>query len=158
MTCVATSNAPFPEECEGLYTDLAERLAGYSQWDGVDPFEDHIGPLFYKEENGVYRCAFIVEGKHINGQGGLHGGMMVSFADYALFMFAQNQLAGTRAVTVTLNSEFASAAIQGEFLEATGEVVHETRGMLFMRGTIFSGDRTILNFSGVLKKLRPASK
>ena len=135
------------------------RLAGYLQWESVDPFEDYIGPFYYKEEEDTYRCAFVVAAKHINGQGGLHGGMMVSFADYALFMFARNHLAGARAVTVTLNSEFASAAIEGEFLEATGEVVHETRGMLFLRGTIFSGDRVILNFSGVLKKLRvPSNK
>ena len=134
------------------------RLAGYSQWEGVDPFEDYIGPLFYKEEDGIYRCAFVVAGKHVNGQGGLHGGMMMSFADYALFMFARNYLAGGRAVTVTFNAEFASVALEGEFVEATGEVVHETRGMLFMRGSIFSDDRVILNFSSVLKKLRPESK
>ncbi|MCH7960070.1 MAG: PaaI family thioesterase [Candidatus Hydrogenedentes bacterium] len=131
------------------------RLAGYSQWEGVDPFEDYIGPLFYKEEDGIYRCAFVVTRKHVNGQGGLHGGMMMSFADYALFMFARNHLEGGRAVTVTFNAEFASVAQEGEFVEATGEVVHETRGMLFMRGSVFSGDRVILNFSGVLKKLRP---
>ena len=40
-------------------------------------------------------------------------------------------------------------------VESTGEVVHETRKMLFLRGTIFTGERTILRYSGVLKKVGP---
>ena len=38
---------------------------------------------------------------------------------------------------------------------ATGNIVHETGSMVFVRGHIYSGERTILNFSGVLKKLKP---
>ena len=136
-------------------SELDPRLEGYTCWQGHDPFEDYIGPLYFKVTDGVYRCAFVVDEKHVNGQGGLHGGMMVSFADYSMFLIAQPHLEGIRAVTVTLNSEFASVARVGEFVEATGEVVHETGGMLFMRGKVFTGERLILNFSGVLKKLRP---
>ena len=136
-------------------TDLDERLAGYRQWENSDPFEDYVGPLYYKEEKDNYRCAFVVDERHINGQGGLHGGMMMTFGDYAVFFFAKRHLKDIRAVTVTFNSELCAGAGVGDFIEATGEVVHETGGMLFMRGTLFRGETTLLNFSSVLKKLRP---
>jgi len=133
------------------------RLAGYQQWEGFDPFEEQSGPYFFKEEGvGRYRCAFITEGNHLNGQGALHGGALMTFADFAAFVFARPSLVqGVHAVTVSLNAEFTAAAGTGEFVEATGEIVHETGGMIFVRGIVCSGDRTLLNFSAVLKKLRP---
>lgn len=134
---------------------IDERLKGYSQWEGIDPFEDFVGPLHYKEVDGENRCAFIVTERHINGQRGLHGGMLMTFADYALFMFARKHLEGQHAVTVSFNSQFTAVSKLGDFVEATGEVVHETRGMLFLRGTVFTADTVLLNFSAVLKKIGP---
>lgn len=131
------------------------RLAGYRLWEGIDNFEDYVGPLYYKQcEDGSVRCAFIAEEKHVNGQKSLHGGMLMTFADYALFMFAQPALNGQRALTVSFSSDFTAGASEGEFIEATGEIVHETGGMLFMRGKVLSGDTVLLNFTAVLKKLR----
>lgn len=136
-----------------------ERLEGYEHWQGHDNFEDFVGPLFYKKEaDGQYRCAFVIEDKHVNGQKGVHGGMLMTFADYALFMFARDRLDGARAVTVSFSSDFTSGAREGEFVQSTGEVVHETRGMLFLRGTIFTDDRVLLNYTAVLKKLRPKTE
>lgn len=132
-----------------------ERLEGYSVWHGHDPFEDFVGPLYFKDEGDSSRCAFVVDERHVNGQAGLHGGMLMTFGDYALFLFAQTHLKGIRAVTVSFNAQFTAVAHVGDFVEATGEVVHETGGMLFMRGKITSGERLLLNFSAVLKKLRP---
>lgn len=136
-------------------TAVDKRLDGYSQWEGVDAFEDFVGPLYYKEVDGENRCAFVVTENHVNGQQGLHGGMLMTFADYALFMFARKQLEGQRAVTVTFNSQFTAVSRLGDFVESTGEIVHETRKMLFLRGTVFTSDTILLNFSAVLKKTGP---
>ncbi len=136
-------------------TETDPRLAGYQKWEGFDPFEEQSGPFYFKEEgDGSYRCAFISESKHMNGQGAMHGGALMTFADYAMFVIARPALEGISAVTVSFTSEFTAAAGVDEFVESTGEIVHETGGMVFVRGTIFSGERTLLNYSGVLKKLR----
>lgn len=133
------------------------RLEGYAQWEGVDAFEDYVGPLYYKQgDDGEVRCAFVAAAKHVNGQNALHGGMLMTFADYALFMFARKALGDQRAVTVSFSSDFTAGVGEGEFVEATGEVVHETGGLLFLRGTVFCEDTVLLNFSAVLKKLRQA--
>lgn len=137
-------------------THTDPRLNGYEKWEGFDPFEEQSGPYFFKQqEDGAYRCAFIAEAKHMNGQGSMHGGAMMTFADYVMFVVARPAIENTPAVTVTCNSEFTSAASIGEFIEGTGEIVHETGSMVFVRGKILAGDRMLLNFSGVLKKLRP---
>lgn len=137
-------------------TALDPRLNGYRKWEGFDPFEEQSGPYYFREEpDGSFRCAFVSEPKHMNGQGNMHGGAMMTFADYAMFVIARPAIENVAAVTLTLNSEFISAAAAGEFIEATGEIVRETNSLVFVRGKIFSGERTILTFSGVLKKLRP---
>ncbi len=140
-------------------TDSDPRLEGYEHWEGVDPFEDYVGPLYYKRESeGGYRCAFIIGEKHVNGQRGLHGGMMMTFADYALFMISRDHLEDDRAVTVSFTSDFCSRGELGDLVESTGEVVHTTRKMLFLRGTVFTGDRVILRYSGVLKRVGKRDK
>ncbi len=127
---------------------------GYHTWDGTDPYEDMIGPFYMKENgDGTYRTAFYAQDKHINGQGALHGGLLMSFADFALFAIAKDHLDGP-CVTVGFNSEFIGAAGAGPLIEASGEVLRATRSLLFVRGTVFTGDQTLLAFSGVLKRVR----
>jgi acyl-coenzyme A thioesterase PaaI-like protein len=136
-------------------TQTDPRLFGYQKWEGFDPFEEQSGPFYFKQEDdGSYRCAFISEAKHMNGQGNMHGGTLMTFADYAMFVVARPAIDSVPTVTVSFNSEFTAAAGIGEFIEATGEIVQETGSMVFVRGKIFSGHRPLLNFSGVLKKLR----
>ncbi len=131
-----------------------ERLTGYHSWeDMVDPFEDHAGPYFKKnKDDGSVSCAFEALPHHCNGGGFLHGGALMTFADYALFAIAGDILDGP-SVTVSFSSEFISAVGEGNLVEATGEVIRNTRSMVFVRGQIFSGDTILLNFSGVIKRI-----
>ena len=127
---------------------------GFRTWGSEDPFEDTIGPFYFRqEEDGSYRCAFVSEHKHLNGGGMLHGGLLMSFADFALFAIARDHLEGM-GVTVAFNSEFVSAGPANALIEATGEVTKAARSILFVRGKIFSGADTIMTFSGIIKKIR----
>ena len=131
------------------------RLEGYSVWKGVDRFEDYVGPLYYKTDaDGTVRCAFIIDEKHVNGQNSVHGGMLMTFADYAVFVIAQDALQDKRAVTVSFTCDFTAGAKMGTFVESTGEIVHQTGGMVFMRGTVFSEESVLLRYSALLKKFR----
>jgi acyl-coenzyme A thioesterase 13 len=78
----------------------------------------------------------------------------MAFADFALFWIAQDELQGTGAVTASFNSEFLDAAGEGDFVEATGDVLRSTGSMIFVRGLISCSRRPLLNFSAILKKLR----
>lgn len=137
-------------------SETIEKLVeeGYATWGDVDPYEDMVGPFYLKDNgDGTYRSAFISEKRHTNSSGALHGGLLMSFADFALFAIARNEI-GEQCVTVGFNSEFISAVGAGNRIEATGEVLRATRSLIFVRGKIFSGEETLMSFSGVLKKVR----
>ena len=128
--------------------------AGWRIWSS-DPFELHAGPFYARRnEAGQMVCAFRAERKHMNGGGHMHGGCLLTFADYALFCIAEDALKDSGSVTASLNSEFIDGAVEGELIEATGEVVRAGGSLVFIRGIISTGGRPLLNFSAIVKKVR----
>ncbi|HQR03631.1 MAG: PaaI family thioesterase [Proteobacteria bacterium] len=132
------------------------RLIETGEWSGWttsagDPFNDHAGPFYHRTTGtGEPLCAMRIEAKHVNGGGTLHGGAMMTFADYCLFVFA-TALGNQAAVTVTLHGEYLGPAFEGDLLECTGEVMRRTRSMIFLRGLMTTTDGPVFSFSGVLK-------
>lgn len=129
-------------------------FAGWTTWsNGADPYETAIGPFCFRSDGDRARCAFLPRREHLNGGGAIHGGALMSFADFSLFAIAHNALAGAKAVTATFNSEFLSAGAPGAIVEAEGDVLRATRSLVFVRGLVTQGSRPLLAFSGTLKKL-----
>jgi uncharacterized protein (TIGR00369 family) len=129
--------------------------AGWGRYD-TDPFEAMTGPFYARRNPATDEmvCAFRAERKHMNGGGAMHGGCMVTFADYAIFMIADRELEGVGSVTASLNAEFVDAAREGELIEARGQVVRATGSMVFVRGLVTATGRPILSFSAIIKKIR----
>ena len=127
---------------------------GWNCYD-TDPYETLTGPFYSRrDESGQMVCAFRAEKKHMNGSGHMHGGCMATFADYALFIIADEALTGVGSVTASLNCEFVDGAQEGELIEARGEVVRAGGSMVFVRGLITASGRPITNFSAIVKKIR----
>jgi acyl-coenzyme A thioesterase PaaI-like protein len=128
------------------------------EWDkwmmyASDPFEDVAGPFYYRiDPDGRLVCAFRAEAKHMNGGGFLHGGAIMTFADYSLFLIARDELRNTGCVTATFNGEFVGAVPLGALVECRGEVVKAGRSMIFVRGLITTGGEPVMSFSSVIKK------
>jgi uncharacterized protein (TIGR00369 family) len=128
--------------------------AGWGRYD-TDPYENLTGPFYSRrDEAGQIVCAFRAEKKHMNGSGAMHGGCMATFADYALFMIADEALANSGSVTASLNCEFVDGAQEGDLIEARGEVVRAGGSMVFVRGLITTAGRPIASFSSIVKKIR----
>jgi uncharacterized protein (TIGR00369 family) len=129
-------------------------FAGWSTWSaGSDPYETTIGPFYFRHDEGRIRCAFQPRREHLNGGGTIHGGALMSFADFSLFAIAHKALEGVDAVTLTCNSEFVGAGSLGGTVEAEGEVIREGRSVIFVRGLVTQASRPLLSFSGTLKKI-----
>ena len=77
----------------------------------------------------------------------------MTFADYALCLAAIYGLPGERCVTVSLSCEFTAPGQVGDFIESVAEVVRRTRSLTFVRGQVTAGDRTLLNYSAIVKRL-----
>jgi acyl-coenzyme A thioesterase PaaI-like protein len=132
--------------------------AGWSWYPGGDPFEDLAGPFYFrKDADGVPVCAFRAERKHMNGGGFMHGGCVMTFADFCLFVIARDDITGVGSVTATFNCELVGTAREGDLVECRGEVVKAGRSMVFVRGLITNasaGGEPMASFSSVLKKTR----
>src|SRR3954466_10832928 len=112
-------------------------FAGWSYYPGGDPYEDLAGPFYFKTgDDGRPLCAFRAEHKHMNGGLFMHGGCVMTFADFCLFVIARDVIDGSRTVTATFNGEFVGTARIGEIVECRGEVVKAGRSMVFVRGII----------------------
>ena len=129
--------------------------SGYAPYEYDDPFEDLVGPLGYRVVDGRISLAFEAAAHHCNTQATVHGGMLMTFADYALCLMATWDQPGEKCITVSFNCEFVEAGRRGDLVESRGEVIRRTGSFAFVRGQVFVGDRTLLNYSGIVKRLRP---
>ena len=133
-------------------------FAGWQTYDLHGTFDQVVGPFYFKPDpDGQMRCAFRAEQKHMNAGDRMHGGCLMTFADIALFQTAYQEMEGSSGVTVQLDSTFVDAVNEGDLVEATGEVVRAGGSLIFARGQIQVGDRTVMTFSGVIRKFRPRS-
>lgn len=139
------------------------RVVNEGEWKGwmqftADPFEEHAGPFFFRrEKDGSTRCAMKVEGKHLNGGRSIHGGALMTFADFCLFGIAQDELHGGHAVTTTFNGDFVNSVSEGALIECTGEVIRSTRHLIFVRGLMHRRGDPIFAFSGTLKRIHASA-
>lgn len=140
-------------------------LDRYSVFVPPDPFEDHVGPLYYRisgdaRQAGSVHCVLPTEERHGNYAGGVHGGATLTFADYALCLVAGRAADGgtntSFALTVSIAVEFLDAGRIGAPLEAAGEPLQVTGRLAFARGSITQGGRTIALWSGVCRHVARA--
>ena len=135
-------------------------LGRYSVFVPPDPFEDHVGPFYFRIEGdarraGSVHCVLPTHARHGNYAGGVHGGLTLAFADYALCLVAGRATDGgtntSFAMTVSIAVEFLDAGRIGPPLEARGEPLQVTGRLAFARGTITQEGRTVALWSGVCR-------
>ncbi|RNJ61727.1 MAG: PaaI family thioesterase [Porphyrobacter sp. IPPAS B-1204] len=128
-------------------------FAGWRYWQG-DPYETRSGPFYYRrEDDGSYTSAFRAEARHMNGGGFMHGGCMLTFADFALFAIATDELNGDHAVTLNLAGDFLGAIAPGALVEARGEVTRGGGKTIFVRGLVTGDGKPALSFTGIIRRL-----
>lgn len=142
---------------------LSFDLDKYSVFVPSDPFEDHVGPFYFRitgdaRDAGSVHCVLPTHDRHGNYNGAVHGGLTLTFADYALCLVAGRAADGGTnsafALTVSIAVEFLDAGRIGPPLEATGEPLQVTGRMAFARGTITQQGRTIALWSGVCRHVQ----
>ena len=136
-----------------LHVETEGEFVGWRTW-RRDNFETHNGPFWHRmEDDGQIVSAFRVEQKHLNGMGNVHGGAFMAFADYCLFAMASPILEGP-GVTVSFACEFLDAAREGELVEGFAEIMRAGGSMMFLRGLLKSGERSLFTFSGTIKRVK----
>ena len=131
---------------------------GWFSWIDLDPdsFAGQTGKLIFRPDGpgkGIVRM--FPEARHLNLGGSLHGGMVMSFIDMALF--GGGRCAGmSRAhyVTLDLTTKFMGRGEAGRPLDAHVELVRQTRSLAFLQGIVRQDGAACYSFSGTLKRLR----
>lgn len=84
------------------------------------PAIELIGPLYSRGEGADLVIGLRAERKHCNMRGTVHGGMLATLADITLgYSLAFSTEPPTAAVTANLSLDFAGAAKEGDWLEAS---------------------------------------
>ena len=118
------------------------------------PFTTHNGPFFHKlGEDGAFEHAFYVLGRHCNGIGIAHGGMLTTFLDGLLARAVFTRTGGV-AVTIHLSVDFLSMARAGEWVFGDARVTRQTKDVVFVEGRVRVGERDVIRGSGVFKPMR----
>ena len=125
--------------------------ANFKHWKG-DKAEDAIGPFFFSNDNGRILSALRVEDRHCNAHDSVHGGVLMTFADYTLCLGANG---GTQqfVATVSCNNEFIAPAHKGDLLLGEAEVLKTGRSLVFVRCVLKVEQKIILSASAVIKLL-----
>ena len=128
---------------------------GWVTWAGEAFEHDTAGPFYFRTDDEGAVAAFRAGEKHMNSGGVVHGGCLMTFADFALFAIAQEVFGDDGyGLTVAFSSEFLSGAKAGQLIEARGEVLRAGGSLVFVRGIVMADGTPCLNFSGTLKRLK----
>lgn len=136
------------------HVDMGNELTGWQPFAGLDHFETHTGPYWYRQEaDGSFRSAFRIEKKHLNEAGSVSGGCLMAFADASLFVITRPVLHGP-GVTISFACNFIDGAVEGDLIVAAGEITRAGGSLIFVRGQLTSGERTLFTFSGTIKRVK----
>lgn len=114
-------------------------------------FMGAAGPLWTRREAQGWRYGLLVEARHLNPAGAMHGGALVTLFDHVVSTVAWEACGRQACVTLQLDSQFLAAVKVGQFVEAGASVEHRTRGLMFMRGQLSAGGQTVLSGQAILK-------
>lgn len=115
-------------------------------------FMERNGPIWYRPLGDRLEVGFLAVAEvHGNNLGIVHGGMLASFADFALGHAVWYAHDRKIVVTAHLDVNFISGAKAGEWIHCTPEIVRKAHSLTFIRGDIKADERVVATASGVWK-------
>lgn len=117
-------------------------------------FEELVGPLYWRrDDGGAVRYGFRAAARHANPRGVVHGGMLMSFADYVLGSTVWVAVEKRPCATASLNCDFLAAAQVGDWIEGEAAVTRRGASLVFVQATLRTEEREVLTANGVWKIL-----
>jgi uncharacterized protein (TIGR00369 family) len=134
-------------------TGISEERLQSQGWKRRDlaGFIGTAGPLWTRHDDSGWRYGLLVEDRHLNPAGVMHGGALCTLLDHVISTVAWEACDRTPCVTLQLDSQFLTAVRAGQFIEAIATVEHRTKGMVFMRGRVEADGVAVLVGQAILK-------
>ena len=91
---------------------------GFAPYEPQGPFLEHIGPVLVRDDDGGPVFGLLVEERLTNHRGTIQGGMLSTFADFALGRAIEADADdGKERATVSLTVDFLKPAKPGDWIE-----------------------------------------
>ncbi len=126
---------------------------GFVVQPGRGAFTAHNGPYYHRPDAPGLEQAFYARGRHCNGVGLIHGGMLSAFLDGLLASAAARATQATP-ITVHLSIDFLDMGRAGDWVMGEARVTRVTRDLAFVEGRAYVGPRDLSRASGVFKLMR----
>lgn len=133
--------------------DVPAPPEGFSPASGRGAFTTHNGPYFVRATDEGVEQAFYALGRHCNGVGLIHGGMLSAFLDGLLAGAAARPTAATP-VTMHLSIDFLDMGRAGEWVIGEARATRTTRDIAFVEGRAHVGGRDLARATGVFKLMK----
>jgi acyl-coenzyme A thioesterase 13 len=96
---------------------------GFTPWDNQGPFLEHIGPVHVLEDSDELILGLRAEERHANHRGTVQGGLLSTFADFALGRAIERDADDDKdRATVSLTVDFLKPAKPGDWIESRTSV------------------------------------
>ena len=96
---------------------------GFEPYPNQGPFLEHIGPILVREEGDELVLAIHAEDRHTNHRGTVQGGLLSTFADYALGRAIERDADDDKErATVSLTVDLIKPAKPGDWIESRTRV------------------------------------
>ena len=119
----------------------------------TSPFQDTLGPFFYRAAAPSFVVALRVAEKHVNARGSAHGGLLVTLADIALGYTAEAaEDPPLRLIAVNIAADFAGQARLGDWLEAHVDIQKIGRRLVFANAYLVVGSERIARVSAIFSR------
>ena len=124
--------------------------AGFAAFEPQGPFLEHIGPVHVRDAEGERVFGLRAEERHTNHRGTIQGGLLSTFADFALGRAIEADADdGRDRATVSLTVDFLRPAQPGDWIEARTRVEHVGGTLAFADVALSVGEREVVRARAV---------
>ncbi|MGZ4275033.1 MAG: PaaI family thioesterase [Solirubrobacteraceae bacterium] len=124
--------------------------AGFTPFANQGPYLEHVGPIQVREEGEALVLGLRAEERHANHRGTVQGGLLSTFADFALGRAIEADADdGKDRATVSLTVDFLKPAIPGDWIESRTRVDRVGGTLAFADCSLTVADREIVRARAV---------
>jgi uncharacterized protein (TIGR00369 family) len=118
---------------------------------GPAGFEQFVGPITYEQSGDDTKLSFTIADQHLNGDGFLHGGMMMTLASAALGQLARLSAGDAVTAPLSVNCDFVGPGKPGATVAGTAEITRRTRSVIFASAELRADDQLMMTATGVYR-------
>ena len=123
---------------------------GFVPYENQGPFLEHVGPIHVREDAGELVLGLRAEDRHANHRGTVQGGLLSTFADFALGRAIEADAEDERErATVSLTVDYLKPAGIGDWIESRARVDRVGGTLAFADCSLTVEDREIVRARAV---------